>query len=158
VQDVIGPALAAGTDVVCDRFADSSIAYQGGGRGLDPVTLQQVQAFATGGLRPDVTLLLDLPVEVGLARRMRDLDQVNHLDREGEEFHRRVREAYHRLAAAAPSVWVIIDAARPRSEVSEAIRQSLRLRFNAKDAGTDTSLPAPGITGSPRRDHPRRIS
>ena len=128
VRDVIEPALAAGQDVVCDRFTDSSIAYQGGGLGLDQSALGALQEFATGGVRPDLKILLDLPVETGLARRMRGIDSVNHVDRRDIAFHHRVRDAYHRLVAAAPSTWIVIDASRPVPEVSEAVRHAVMRR------------------------------
>jgi len=134
VETLIRPALAGGRTVVCDRFTDSSIAYQGGGRGLDAIELITVQNFATGGLRPDLKLLLDLPVEVGLARRLRGGEEVNHVDREDLAFHRRVHAMYHRLVVDAPNEWVVIDASGVPSEVSAQIRQRLgeRLRRFAR--------------------------
>jgi len=123
VRDVIGPALAGGRDVVCDRFSDSSMAYQGGGLGLDTMALEAIQRFAIGDVRPDLKLLLDLPVEAGLARRMREGEQVNHVDRRSVAFHRRVRDMYLRLVSESPSTWVVIDASRPVGEVSEAVHR-----------------------------------
>lgn len=113
VAEVIRPALAEGRVVLCDRFADSSMAYQGYGRGLDLATLAALTAIATGGLVPDLTFLLDLDVERGLNRRVERGEEMNRLDLEAVGFHRRVREGYHILAAADPTRWVIVDAERP---------------------------------------------
>ena len=121
VADVIRPALARGTAVVCDRFVDSSLAYKWGGRGLDLDALRDVQRFATAGLQPDVTLLLDLPVEAALRRRMADSGQVNRMDREVAAFHQRVRDAYRTLAAADPVRWRVIDADRAANDVWSAV-------------------------------------
>lgn len=117
VADVIRPALARGDVVIVDRFADSSLAYQWGGRGLPLDAVRAVQALATGGLEPDLKLLLDLPVALGLQRRFSDATQPNRMDRESVAFHERVREAYHSLAAADPGRWRVIDASRGESDV-----------------------------------------
>ena len=101
VAEVIGPALARGEVVLCDRFAGATYAYQGYGRGLNLALLRQLQEFAVGALQPDLTLLYDLPVETGLARRQAAGD-VNRLDAAGVDFHRRVRAGYLELAAADP--------------------------------------------------------
>jgi dTMP kinase len=108
VARVIRPALARGAIVVCDRFSDSTLAYQGYGRGLDLGALGRLNRFAAGGLTPDLTLLLDVPVTAGLARRRRERDQ-NRLDRETRSFHRRVRDGFLRLAARHPARIKIID-------------------------------------------------
>lgn len=113
VSEVIRPALMEGRVVLCDRFADSSMAYQGYGRGLDLEMLATLTAIATGGLMPDLTFLLDLDVESGLARRVERGEEMNRLDLEAVAFHRQVREGYHILAAADPARWVIVDAERP---------------------------------------------
>ncbi len=118
VSQIIRPALAAGRVVLCDRFADSTMAYQGYGRGLDRATLAELTAIATGGLRPDLTLLLDIDVTCGLTRRLTEGDEMNRLDLEAIDFHERVREGYHALAAAEPERWAIIDADRPVAEVA----------------------------------------
>ena len=108
VAEVIRPALVAGRVVLCDRYADSTLAYQGFGRGLDGDMLATLTAIATGGLRPDLTLLLDLDVVRGLARRRDEGEEMNRLDLETLEFHRRVRDGYLALAAAEPARWVCI--------------------------------------------------
>ncbi len=117
VHQVIRPALVAGAIVLCDRYADSSMAYQGFGRGLDRAMLAALTAIATGGLMPTLTLLLDLDVEAGLARRRDQNEEMNRLDLETVEFHRRVRAGYLALATADPARWVCIDAGRPAAAV-----------------------------------------
>ena len=104
------PALESGRIVLCDRYGDSTLAYQGGGRGLDAARLAEWNRFATGGLVPDLTLLFDLPPRVGLARRAEAAGTPNRLDLESEAFHGRVRERYLELAAASPARFVVLDA------------------------------------------------
>jgi dTMP kinase len=118
VEEVIRPHLEAGGVVVCDRYFDSSLAYQGHGHGLDLEALRQITRFATGGLTPDLTLLLDLPAEDGLKRRQEG-GSWNRLDAYAMDFHRRVREGYLALAAAEPERWVRIDAS-PAWEIVQA--------------------------------------
>ena len=119
VTTVMRPALERGALVLCDRFAASSIAYQGFGRGLGRDVVERANAIATGGLAPDLTLLLDLPVEAGLARRAGD-GAANHFDREAVAFHARVRAGFVELARESPDTWRIIDAAQPFEAVLEA--------------------------------------
>lgn len=119
VGEVLGPALARGEVVLCDRFAGATFAYQGYGRGLSLATLRQLQTFAAGTLTPDLTLLFDLPAEVGLARR-HAAGEVNRLDAAGLDFHLRVGAGYRELAAAEPDRWAIIDATRSLDEVATA--------------------------------------
>lgn len=126
VHDVIRPALERGAIVLCDRYADSSLAYQGGGRGMDTAALRCLERIAVGDTAPDLRILLDLPVEVGLARRHRDAGSVNRIDRAGLAFHRRVRDAYLDLVAAQPEAWVVVDAAQPPDAVLEDICQAIR--------------------------------
>lgn len=121
VHQVIRPHLEKGGVVVCDRFYDSSLAYQGYGHQLDPSVLRVVTAFATGGLEPDLTLLLDLPVETGLGRR-REAGHWNRLDNYDLEFHRRLRRGYQLMASQEPERWVVIDATRAMDEVQAEIR------------------------------------
>jgi len=109
VTEVICTALHKGAVVVCDRFSDSTLAYQGYGRGLSIAALTALNHFATGGLVPDLTLLLDLPVTTGLARRHRER-RLNRLDREARAFHRRVRNGYLSLAARDPGRIKVINA------------------------------------------------
>ena len=129
VHEVILPARASGKTVVCDRFIDSTFAYQGGGRGLEIEALAAIQLFATGGLEPDLKLLLDLPVEVGLRRRHADPMSLNRIDLADVTFHQRVREAYIRLARQEPDRWVVIDASAPPDSVANAIETAVRDRL-----------------------------
>jgi dTMP kinase len=129
VREVLRPALMAGRVVLCDRFADSTIAYQGYGRGLDLDSLTAVTAFATQGLAPDLTLLLDIDVEQGLARRVAGAEEMNRLDLETVAFHRRVRDGYQQLAHAEPGRWHTIDAGRAADMVQEDIRTAVLSRL-----------------------------
>jgi dTMP kinase len=122
VAELIRPNLAAGKTILCDRFYDSTIAYQGYGRGLDLDMLHRITTFAVNHLKPDLTLLLDLDVEAGLLRRERGDVEINRMDLQGRAFYQRVRAGYHELAAADPDRWVIVDANRP----IEAIQADLR--------------------------------
>ncbi len=124
VAEIVRPALAAETVVICDRYADSTLAYQGYGRGLAIGTLRTLNRIATGGLVPDRTFLLDLPVDEGLARKRRGGD-LNRLDNAGYAFHERVRNGYHALAEADPARWRVIDAGAAPSVVAEAIWAAL---------------------------------
>ncbi len=129
VAEVIRPALVAGKIVLCDRYYDSTYAYQGYGRGLSLEALRQITEFATTGLRPDVTFLLDLPVEEGLRRRVIGGEEMNRLDREAVAFHRRVRCGYQTLAAAEPGRWVTVDALAAVDEVQQQLRAYVRARL-----------------------------
>lgn len=119
VATVIAPALAREAIVLCDRFVASSVAYQGYGRGVGRELVEQANAIATGGLAPDVTLLLDLPVEAGLARRA-GAGAANHFDREAAAFHERVRAGFLELARESSETWRIIDATQPFEAVLAA--------------------------------------
>ena len=121
VEQRIKPHLQAGGIVLCDRFADSTLAYQGYGRGLDLVDVRHIVAFATQNLKPDLTLYLDIDVEAGLARRRTGGGEWNRMDDQTVEFYRRVREGYQVLMAAEPQRWVSIDAARSVAEVQREI-------------------------------------
>jgi dTMP kinase len=112
VLEVIAPSLDAGEIVICARFADSTLAYQGYGAGVPIDDLRALAAIATGGLEPDLTLLLDVPADIAAVRRQSRPGAANHLDRERQAFHDRVRAAYRSLAAADPRRWRVIDAAR----------------------------------------------
>ena len=122
VREVLRPHLQRGGVVVCDRFADSSLAYQGYGHGLELQMVQAVTRLATGGLRPDLTVLLDLPAEDGLARRKQG-GRWNRLDDYDLEFHQRVRQAFLGLAAAEPARWVTVDARPAVEEVQREIQR-----------------------------------
>jgi dTMP kinase len=119
VSTKIRPALERGALVVCDRFTASSVAYQAYGRGLDRALVERANALATGGLEPDLTLLLDLAPEAGLARRHGEGGQT-HFDALPLAFHRRVRAGYVELSAADPDRWHIIDATQPFDAVCGA--------------------------------------
>jgi dTMP kinase len=119
VDEVIRPRLQQGELVLCDRYSDSTLAYQGYGRGIDLKTLRRLQADATGGLAPDLTLLLDLPVEAGLARIPRRAK--DRLDRETIAFHQRVYVGYREMAAREPHRWRQVDASRDPDEVASRI-------------------------------------
>jgi dTMP kinase len=125
VTHVIIPALKRGTVVLCDRFSDSTFAYQGFARGLDLDWLRAANEVATGGLRPNLTFVLDLPVSVGLARRRADRGQQNRLDHETERFHRAVRRGFLALAAEEPGRMRIVNANRPAQEVWKGLREIL---------------------------------
>ncbi len=125
VAEVIRPALAQGEVVLCDRYADSTLAYQGYGHGYDLDELRRLIHFATGGLQPHLTLLLDLDPEIGLQRRAR-AGNWNRLDAYDLAFHRRVRQGYLALADGDPRRWVRIDAARPPDQVQAAIRVAVQ--------------------------------
>jgi dTMP kinase len=131
VAGVIRPALAVGRVVLCDRYDDSTLAYQGGGRGLDADLLRALSRAATGGLRPDLTLLFDLDPAAGLARRARAEGSVNRLDREPEAFHSRVRARYLELAAAEPARFVVLDGALPPDRLEERVWAALEPRLLA---------------------------
>jgi dTMP kinase len=124
VTESILPKLAAGGIVLCDRFADSTLAYQGYGRGLDLDLLRSILDFATRGRWPDLTIYFDLDVEVALARRVAD-GEVNRLDAESIEFHRRVRAGYLALTERDPQRWVIIDARMSADDVEAATRKAI---------------------------------
>lgn len=126
VAQVVRPALAAHKIVICDRFADSTLAYQGYGRCLPMPDLLDMTRIATNGLKPDLTILLDIDVERGLARRQEGGDEMNRLDLEAVAFHQRVRDGYHQLAAQEPQRWCIVDADRPVNAV-QADLQSIVL-------------------------------
>jgi dTMP kinase len=121
VAQVVLPALAAGRIVLCDRYADSTLAYQGYGRGLPLDELAVVNGFASFGLRPRLTLCLDVPVEVGL-RRKQSGGGTNRMESDELAFHQRVRRGYLDLAAADPERWRLVDATQPPDVVERAIR------------------------------------
>ena len=123
VTHLIMPALWSGTLVLCDRFSDSTFAYQGFARGLDLQWLREANEVATGGLTPDLTVVLDLPVSVGLARRRAVRGQQNRLDRETEGFHRKVRRGFLALAAEEPGRITIVNANRPAQEVRDELTE-----------------------------------
>lgn len=145
VGEVLRPALGQGLVVVCDRFVDSSLAYQGGGRGLPMRPLKQIQQLATQGLAPDLRFLLDLPVPLGLSRRFAESAVVNRLDRADRSFHERVREEYLRLARADPAMWAVVDASNPPEVVAQRVFQVVQERLGDRLVAVRT---ASGHTGT----------
>jgi len=131
VSQVIRPRLDRGEVVLCDRFADSTLAYQGYGHGVDLDILRNMLDFATGRLYPDLTLLLDIETEAGLRRKRRAGGEWNRLDAYDIDFHRRVRQGYFELAASEPERWVIIDASQPPEVVQSAMRRAILARIRA---------------------------
>ncbi len=132
VTEVIEPALAAGRTVVCARYADSTLAYQGYGSGVSLDELRALQSAATGGLVPDLTILLDVPVEAGLARKAPG--DVTRFEAEFDlAFHQRVREGFLALAVASPSRFAVVDASRPADAVAAAAAQAVDLMLRADE-------------------------
>ena len=124
VEEVIEPSLAAGITIVCARFADSTRAYQGYGGGLDLDELATLEEIATGGLVPDLTILLDLPVEIGLERKGPD-DRTRFETSFDIAFHRRVRNGFLAMAVAEPGRFVVVDATAPADAVAERIARAV---------------------------------
>ena len=131
VEQVIRPYLSSGGIVLCDRYADSTLAYQGYGHQVNLDQLKVLIDFATGGLKPDLTLLLDLGVEEGLRRRVQGGDW-NRLDAYARAFHQRVRQGFLELAGEEPQRWVTIDAGQPPEQVQIAIRQEVARRLGVQ--------------------------
>ena len=129
VAEVIRPSLAAGRVVLCDRYDDSTLAYQGAGRGLDLEMLRAWNRAATGGLTPDLTLLFDLEPEAGLARRVAAAGATNRLDREPPEFHARVRERYLALARSERARFVVLDASLPPEALEARVWEAVEPRL-----------------------------
>ena len=122
VATVVRPALERGDVVIQDRYIDSSVAYQGAGRVLDPDAVRRLSEWATEGLRPDLTILLDLDADAARGRLDEARTRYDRLEAEASEFHDRVRSAYLALAAAEPERFLVIDAALPVDEIAAAIR------------------------------------
>ena len=131
VEEVIRPHLALKEIVLSDRYADATLAYQGYGHGVDLATLRLLLNFATGSLWPDLTLLLDLPSDVGLKRKRSGGGEWNRLDAYQLEFHQRVRRGYLELARQEPQRWCVIDATQPPEMVQLAMRQAILARLPA---------------------------
>lgn len=128
VDEIILPALKAGKIVLCDRYADSTLAYQGYGHKVDMKTLCEIVNFATGGLKPDLTMFLDISVEEGLKRRNKG-GEWNRLDDYDKEFHRRVYQGYQQLIAAEPGRWVVVNAAQPPEQVAAEMQRVVQGRL-----------------------------
>ncbi|MFA5398828.1 MAG: dTMP kinase [Dehalococcoidia bacterium] len=128
VRDVILPALAQGTNVICDRFTGSTLAYQGYGRGLGVETVASINNAATGGLQPDIIFLLDLQPQAGLKRKRNTGD--DRFEAEDIAFHHRVRDGYLDLAGRDPSRWIVIEAQQPAAELGKAVLDRVLLLLN----------------------------
>jgi dTMP kinase len=136
VTEVVRPALAHGTTVVCARYADSTLAYQGYGAGVPLDRLRALQAIATDGLQPDLTVLLDLPVEAGLARKAPG--DVTRFEAEFDlPFHRRVRDGFLALAQASPDRFVVVDATRTPEDVATAVTTAADRRIGLGEPKPD---------------------
>ncbi len=131
VEQVIRPALQQGRTVLCDRYADSTLAYQGYGHGLDREFLRELLDFTTGGLWPDFTILMDVDIEVGLQRKQKCQDEWNRLDAYAMAFHQRVRQGYLEMSRQQPERWIVIDASQPQEAVQQALRAAILARLAA---------------------------
>jgi dTMP kinase len=130
VSEVIRPELAKGNIVLLDRYADSTLAYQGYGHQNDLEQIRQILKFATGGLQPDLTILLDIDSEAGLRRRQAGGGEWNRLDAYQLELHQRTREGYLKMAQAEPARWVIVDANQTPAMVQSQLRTVILDRLN----------------------------
>lgn len=133
VGEVIRPELAAGRIVLCDRYADSTLAYQGYGRGLSLAALHQITNFATDGLKPDLTFYLEVAVLAGLNRRASNALEMNRMDLQAIEFYERVTAGYETLMAEEPARWVRVDGSRPVMVVQEELRRIVSGRIHPKN-------------------------
>jgi dTMP kinase len=124
VAEVIQPSLKSGMVVISDRYADSTTAYQGYGRGLDLQMVRTINNAATQGLKPDLTILLDIPAEDGLARKKGG--ERDRFEQEELAFHQRVRQGYLKLAADEPERWLVVDASQPKDKIHEIIWERVR--------------------------------
>jgi len=133
VKELLGPSLAAGRTVLCDRYFDATLVYQGYARGLDVELIEQLHKLLLAGLRPDITFLLDLPAETGLARAWAQINNGNRtgsesrFEKEALSFHEKVRSGYLTLACKEPDRFRIIDASRDVAEVQQDILKVFRL-------------------------------
>jgi dTMP kinase len=134
LERTIRPALAAGRWVLCDRFADSTRAYQGAGGGAPAALIAGLETAVVGSTRPDLTLMLDLPVEEGLARAGRRGGVEERFERKGRAFHERLRQGFLAIATAEPDRCVVIDAARSPDAVAEAVWAAVQARFAGEPA------------------------
>lgn len=143
--EVILPALRSGKIVLCDRFAESTMAYQGYGHRFDLDKLAAITVFATGGIRPDLIIYLDIEVEEGLRRKMRSYEagqgEWNRMDQKEVEFHRRAREGYLTMAATEPERWFVLDGALPVEVLQHSIRRKVKARLvqgcDSRDIGEE---------------------
>ena len=147
VAEVVRPGLAEGRVVLCDRHVESSLAYQGYGRGLPLAAIRELAALATGGLRPDLIVLIDVPVEVGLARVGRRGAQ-DRLERELLAFHERVRAGFAALLAEEPSRWLRLDGTGPEDAVFAALCGGLAERGLVEPGMVEPGMVERGVSGT----------
>jgi len=130
VTEIIRPNLDGEKIVICDRFTDSTLAYQGYGRGIDLKTIDTVNTLATGGLKPDLVILLDLPPQIGLARHQGS--KLGRFEQEGLAFHKRIRDGYLKLAAKEPERWLVIDGTLPKAKIGKIIWEKVSQLLSSK--------------------------
>jgi dTMP kinase len=139
VVEVILPALSGGAIVLCDRFVDSTLAYQGAGREIPLSELRALQAFAVRELHPDLTILLDLPAESGIRRRQDSGSPLNRLDQDDLAFHQRVREWYVQEAENDPERWIVLDATRAPDDLAREVARVISGRIHQSDRNADAN-------------------
>ena len=131
VTDVIRPGMKEGKIIICDRFTDSTIAYQHYGRGVEKAVVEEINALASQGCRPDLTFLLDVSPEIGLSRKRQGAD--DRFEREALEFHRRVRLGFLDMAAAEPGRWVVLDPTLPKLTIADLIWERVQRQLASID-------------------------
>ncbi|WP_460708710.1 dTMP kinase [Myceligenerans halotolerans] len=158
VESLIRPALERGAVVITDRYLDSSVAYQAGGRTLGERDVERLSLWATDGLLPEATVLLDLDPTAAAERRAATGETPDRLERAGDEFHRRTRDAYLRRAGADPDRWIVVDAARSVEDIQAQIRVDVAARLGltpvVTEAVTEAAARRPGVehaSGEERR-------
>jgi dTMP kinase len=149
VQEIIVPALARGEIVLCDRFTDATVSYQGHGRGLDLDTISQLNRLATGGVEPKLTLLIDCPVEIGLGRALARIEagsgaREERFELESRLFHERVRQGYLSLVAAFPGRFVVIDGSGDVAQTERLVNEALSARIPARNTAGPATPRAEG--------------
>jgi len=156
VETVVRPALARGDIVIQDRYLDSSVAYQGAGRVLDAADVRGLSLWATDGLLPDITVLLDLEPKTARARLDSDDKPFDRLEAEKSEFHDRVRAGFLRLAEAEPERFLVLDATEPADTLAERIREAVAARLGRRPPGDGRSRASSSGAGAPEATHARR--
>ena len=131
VTEIIRPSLQKGNVIICDRFTDSTVAYQGYGRGIDLPTIETINELATRGIKPDLTLLLDISAQEGLNRKLTRSE--DRFETEDIAFHEKVRNGYLRLAAQDPERWFVIDATLPKAKIGNIIWDKVNQSLRAKN-------------------------
>jgi dTMP kinase len=139
VADVINPALDSGKVVICDRFADSTLVYQGYGRGLDLKLITSVNAIATGGLEPDLTVLLDTDPELGLQRKRNSAD--DRFEAENIAFHCKIRDGYLNLAQKKPGRWLVVESGQTIAHISDIIWDRIIPIIHSRYPATNNNKP-----------------